>query len=483
MLTSRATAQSFKILHTFNSLNVASASNTKTNSDGANPLAGLILSGDTLYGVAEHGGTNGAGTVFAVSAGATYFTTLHTFALAAENNQEDLTNKDGALPLGNLTLSGTTFYGTAEQGGTNGTGTIFAINTNGMSFTNLYTFAAGSNGFSTGVFTNSTGSGPQSGLLLLGNTLYGTAAEGGTNGAGTIFSITTNGTGFTILHTFALGALNAAIIFTNRDGRSPVGGLVLSGNTLYGTTEIGGTNGDGTVFALNTNGMGFTTLHTFTDNDGINPWAGLTLSSNTLYGTTINGGDFGRGTIFAINTNGGGFTNLYFFASLIKSTNSDGADPWGGLVLSNNVLYGVAAAGGNSDNGTVFAVNTNGMGFTNLHTFALGALNAASIFTNSDGVEPVGGLVLSGNTLYGTTEFGGTNGNGTVFSLSLDVTAPPLTIILSGTNAILTWPDNAGVFNLQSTTNLASPNWITISGQNAVTNPISGTQQFFRLSQ
>jgi formylglycine-generating enzyme required for sulfatase activity len=110
----------------------------------------------------------------------------------------------------------------------------------------------------------------------------------------------------------------------------------------------------------------------------------------------------------------------------------------------------------------------------------------------------LGGLILSGNTLYGT-EAGGFLGfydnlsGGTVFSLSF---APQLTIALSGTNVILTWPTNVVVFNysgytLQSTTNLVSPVvWTTVSptpvvvnGQNTVTNPISRTQQFYRLSQ
>jgi hypothetical protein len=68
---------------------------------------------------------------------------------------------------------------------------------------------------------------------------------------------------------------------------------------------------------------------------------------------------------------------------------------------------------------------------------------------------------------------------------------PQLTIIPSGANVILTWPTNAAGFTLQSTTNLVapavwsivSPGPIVIGGQNAVVNPISGTQKFYRLSQ
>jgi hypothetical protein len=96
-------------------------------------------------------------------------------------------------------------------------------------------------------------------------------------------------------------------------------------------------------------------------------------------------------------------------------------------------------------------------------------------------------LILSDNTLYGTA-VGGGFGAGTVFSITLP--PPQLTITPSHASIILTWPTNAIGFILQSTTNLPSPVWTTnspapvvVNGQNTVTNPISDTQQFFRLSQ
>jgi uncharacterized repeat protein (TIGR03803 family) len=190
--------------------------------------------------------------------------------------------------------------------------------------------------------------------------------------------------------------------------------------------------------------------------------------------------------VFAVNTDGTGFTTLYSFTELDQEgslTNSDGANPRAGLILLGNTLYGTATRGGSSGYGTVFAVNTNGTGFTTLYSFTNG----------SDGGNPYAGLILSGNTLYGTASEGGSSGDGTVFSLSLGSASAPqpqLTIIPSGTNVILTWPTNATVFTLQSTTNLVSPVvWNTVSpapvivnGQNAVTNPISGSQKFYRLS-
>ncbi len=117
---------------------------------------------------------------------------------------------------------------------------------------------------------------------------------------------------------------------------------------------------------------------------------------------------------------------------------------------------------------------------------------ALSNSTNSDGAAPWAGLILSNNTFYGTTIYGGSYSGGTVFSLSFP---PQLTIIPSGPYVFLTWPTNyAGFdytgFTLQSTTNLLSPVWTTVSpgpvvigGQSVVVNTISGAGQFYRLSQ
>jgi uncharacterized repeat protein (TIGR03803 family) len=308
----------------------------------------------------------------------------------------------------------------------------------------LYSFTATS-------ITNSDGAYPEAGLILSGNTLYGTAVQGGTSGNGTVFALNTDGTGFTTLHSFTGTSIPGASNGTNSDGTGPQTRLILSGNTLFGTASAGGTSGNGTVFALNTDGTGFTTLHSFTsvsnpnhfsngtNSDGANPYAGLILSGNTLYGTTDQGGSGGTGTLFALNTNGTGFTTLYSFTALSPNfTNSGG------------IIY----------------------------------------YTNSDGAGP-SGLILSSNTLYGTTLGIGSSGSGTVFSLSLPIAPPQLTLAPAGPNVILTWPTNATGFNLQSTTYLGSSAvWTTnssvpvvINGQNTVTNPISGRQQFYRLIQ
>ena len=77
--------------------------------------------------------------------------------------------------------------------------------------------------------------------------------------------------------------------FNGSNGDEPVGGLTLSGNTLYGTTEDGGAYGDGSVFSLPVSGGSPTVLASFNGSNGAMPYAGLTLSGNTLYGTTSDG--------------------------------------------------------------------------------------------------------------------------------------------------------------------------------------------------
>src|ERR1039458_3516265 len=332
----------------------------------------------------------GLGLMPAGRATAQTFTNLHSFTAVSGPNY---TNSDGANPYAGVILSGNTLYGTANRGGSSTYGTVFAVNTDGTGFTNLYSFTGGNDG-----------SGLVAGLILSGNTLYGTTPYGGTNGYGTVFKVNTNGTGFTNLHSFTGVS----------DGAYPQAGLILSGNTLYGTASQGGTNSGGAVFKVNTDGIGFTNLHSFTGvSDGANPQAGLILSGNTLYGTVeYYGGTNGNGggTVFAVNTDGTGFTNLHSF-----TYGSDGYWPLAGLILSGNTLYGTTPYGGTNGTGTVFAINTNGTGFKTLYSFTAIDPNTG---TNSDGFYPAAGLILLGSTLYGTTEYSGTNGMGTIFAIN-----------------------------------------------------------------
>ena len=481
VLTNPAAAQTYTPLYSF------------TNSpDGAYPQGDLVLSGNTLYGTTSQGGilnsNNGLGngTVFAININGSGYTNLYLFGS---------TNNDGFGSDNGLFLSGNTLYGTTYGGGVNGNGTVFSLHTNGSNYVILHNFSPTVLDNVTGHYTNSDGATPQEeGVILSGSTLYGTAQTGGTNGSGTVFAMSTGGSNYITLHNFGPWNYDTSNQnqVTNSAGASPESTLLLSGNTLYGTTTVGGTNGNGTVFAMSTGGSNFMTLHvfgawglntnlnSFTNNDGAYPQgAGLILSGNTLYGTTCEGGPDAigitqGGTIFSLSTNGTNFKVLYAF-----SGDTNGSFPLCGLTLSGNTLFGTTVGGAY---GTVFSLNTSGSNHTVLHPFK--------------GTPDVGdpqGLMLSGNTLYGTGVDGGTNDDGMVFSLTvvLPSVPPQLAIFPSGTNVILAWPTNAAGFTLESATNLAPPVvWITntpapviVGTNNAVTNGISGTRKFYRLSQ
>jgi uncharacterized repeat protein (TIGR03803 family) len=438
----RVSAQSYTNLHVFSGYY-----------DGAFPKAGLLLLGDRLYGTTRGGGTWGQGVIFAVNVDGTAFTNLHNFAALASPSQ---TNSDGANPGASLIALGDTFYGTTSFAGTQGRGTIFAIKTNGAGFTNLHNFGDGTDGSS------------PSRLVLSGNILYGVAQDSGSSRPGMVFAMKIDGTGFTNLHSFNLYDY-------------PRGGLALSGNTLYGVTAFGGTPEKGTIFAINRDGTGFTNLYEFAGNDGDDVQGDLTLSGNILYGTTGRGGVWTKGTVFKINTDGTGFTNLHSFlptfGDLIK-TNNGGAFPLSKLVLSGNVLFGTTISGGNFGEGAVFSMNADGTDFRTLHNFVF-----------SGGTSPNGSLIFSRNALFGTTAVSTFSYGGSLFKLSLP--HPRLTVIPAVNNLILQWPANSVGFSLQSTTNLTPPLvWDTVtsepaivSGQYTVTNPISGSRKFYRLSQ
>jgi uncharacterized repeat protein (TIGR03803 family) len=383
---------------------------------------------------------------------------------------------DGAFPYCVLVLSGNTLYGTTHGNSANN-GTVFAISTDATVFTNLHTFSPVGTGS-----TNSDGAYTFAGVILANGVLYGTTSSGGTNGNGIVFAVNTNSTGYTNLHTF-----------TTDEGANPVGPLLFFSNRLYGTTGDAGAGNSGTIFAMNVDGTDFSNLYTFTatsanspntNSDGAFPQGGFIAAGSMLYATTFGGGAGGSGTVFAINPDGTGFTNLHSFAELdsVTFTNRDGGNPYDNLALSGNTLFGTTSSGGNTANGTLFDVNTDGTGFSLLHIFQ-GA---------GDGGQPIGGLTHAGGTLYGMAQYNGT-GNGTIFSFLFE---PQLAIALSGTNVILTWPTNAlgpgnKPYTLQFTTNLvSSPAWNTVTSslvvlgnQNTVTNPVSGPRKLYRLSQ
>jgi uncharacterized repeat protein (TIGR03803 family) len=150
------------------------------------------------------------------------------------------------------------------------------------------------------------------------------------------------------------------------------------------------------------------------NSDGAQPFAGLVLSSNVLYGGTYIGGPTGLGTLFNVTTDGLNYSPFYAL------TNIGAGGSEGTLVLSSNVLYGTTIFGGKVGAGNIFRMNA-GTGLTTLHEFTAG----------SDGSSPFAGLLLSSNVPYGTTQYGA-SGQGTVFKINIDGTA--FTILHTFTN-------------------------------------------------
>ena len=381
--------------------------------DGAIPEGQPVLVNDTLYGCTFFGGSFSNGAIFQVSTNGSGFNLVYSF--------QDPAN--GANPYGSLVYNNNdgTLYGMTFNGGTNDGGVIFSWNTRGLGFAPLHAFQGGDDD---GLF-------PDGSLTVdpMFPTVYGMTAAGGTNDGGVIFTMNTDGSQFTVLHSFA-GAPD--------DGDFPNEGVILNGSTLYGTTFFGGTNDSGAVFAVGTDGSNYTNLYSFAGgtNDGAFPAGKLTLNGSTLYGITINGGTNDEGTVFAIKTDGSNYAVLHHF---VGGTN-DGAFPqFGSLAIQNSVIYGATLNGGTSDVGVVYQMNVDGSNFNILHSFDTNGVDATFPF--------YGPIISPSNVLYGTTVAGGSTNFGALYALQLPVPGPTnvisnffiTAITIQTTDVVITW--------------------------------------------
>jgi uncharacterized repeat protein (TIGR03803 family) len=382
-----SSAQSFTTLLTFGQTN------------GKAPLAALAQGTDgNFYGTTGYGGASNAGTVFKVTPNGV-LTSLYSFC--------SLTScADGGLPQAGLML-GTdgNFYGTTSQGGAYSDGTVFRVTPEGQ-LTTLHSF------------DGADGQYPQAGLVQATNgKFYGATTHGGSNSNGTIFEITSAGT-LTTLYNFCIQS-------ECPDGAQPEGTLIqATDGNLYGTT-YGGGSAYGTVFKITPAGQ-LTTLHTFAhDANGFYPEAGLIQASNgLLYGATSGGNSPSPGgTVFEI-TSTGDFSSLYSYCS--ENGCPDGTTPLSALIQANDGnLYGTTWYGGaNGGTGTIFEITLAGQ-LTTLHSF-----------DGTDGVNPNGLLQSTNGTLYGTTAGGGNGGDGTIFSLSVGLSALVKTTPTSGSRGV-----------------------------------------------
>ena len=363
--------------------------------DSNYPFGGLIQGADgNFYGAAQLGGTNGFGTVFKLSP-AGVESIVYSFG---PNGSGDAQMPSGGLVQG----SDGTLYGTSG-GGATGNGTVFKVTPQGAEQV-IYSFAGGNDAAA-----------PNPGLVLdaAGN-LYGTSSSGGTHGFGTVFKVTPQGAE-SVLRSFA----------DVPDGSRPASNLILwTDGNFYGTTQGGGTAGEGTAFRMTPAGS-LTILHSFgvTAGDGAFPFAALTLGPDgNFYGTTATGGAFSGsygGTVFKM-TPAGAVSILHSFSGYSTPAGIDGSNPEGTLLLDGNGnMYGTTYDGGKYSSGILFKLTPAGKE-TILYTNG----RAGVIAGNTDGNFIQSGLILAtdGN-LYGNAPSGGANQTGVVFKLSGAFTA------------------------------------------------------------
>lgn len=399
--------------------------------DGRRPVGGLVEGADgALYGTTEKGGAYDCGTVFRVNKDGSGFAVLRS-----------LSGWDGRLPVAKLLLaSDGLLYGTASAGGdTNDAGVVFRLTTAGGDFAVLTRFG------------KTNGVAPEGPLLEASDgRLYGTTCFGGASNLGCVFRIERSGGNFEVIRSFTREVTS---------GYWPVGGLVQGADgRLYGVTCAGGSNGVGTVFSVNTDGSGFSTLvhlragvaarpadSLILGSDGLLygsatvgagsnsavvyradpadgslqvlanlavadalPWALTEAGDGYLYGVTQVGGRTGVGMLFRVAKDGLGLTTLLDFSR----SGGDGTSGYAALTIgSNGRLYGVTRVGGSEGGGAVFSVQPTGQDYRLL----------ASLGADGGGRESVGALLEgSDGWFYGTTVFGGMSNWGTIFRLSKD---------------------------------------------------------------
>jgi uncharacterized repeat protein (TIGR03803 family) len=382
-----AVAASEKVLHTFCSVNGCL--------DGIQPNSVILDAAGNLYGTTSGGGADHWGTVFELipNNGMWTFSVLYSFCSASNC-------ADGSYPVGIAFDADGNLYGTTFSGGAYDAGTVFELIPNNGTWTEkvLHNFTSGDDG-----------SGPEAGVILdsSGN-IYGTTVYGGAYHGGMVFELIPNNGTWTekALHWFKRNG---------KGGSVPLTGLTLdkSGN-VYGTTVDGGIYGHGTVFEL-TPAKGYweeKVLHSFNMNSkgGYAPSASVIFDNfGNLYGTNGGGGAYNGGTAFELLPNNNKWTLKVLIA--FKQIRRGPVGPVGLALSKSGNLYGATVHGGAHAEGSVFELIPNNDGKWSerlLYSFEQGA-----------GAWPDSTLLFdaSGN-LYGTTELGGDQGDGTVFELT-----------------------------------------------------------------
>ena len=314
--------------------------------NGAAPEGGLIAdaAGD-LFGMTYSGGADGDGTVFEIAK------TRHGYA-SSPTALITFTGANGALPTcGLIADAAGDLFGMTDKGGTDNDGTVFEIAKTRHGYASAPITLAS--------FTGADGAYPERSLIVdaEGN-LLGTTYKGGVDGDGTVFEIAKTRHGYASTPT-TLASFNDA------NGRSPLCTLVAdAAGNLFGTTAQGGLDGDGTVFEIIKTRHGYasspTTLVNFSGPDGAAPETNLIIdAAGNLFGTTYSGGAANSGTVFEIAKTLQGYATSP--TTLVSFTGADGGNPDSGLTAdAAGNLFGTTYQGGTSNDGTLFEVTDSG---------------------------------------------------------------------------------------------------------------------------
>jgi uncharacterized repeat protein (TIGR03803 family) len=396
--------------------------------NGTNPYSSLVQGSDgNFYGTTNSGGNFNRGTVFMITPAGIHTTLFHFNRINGENPRGLVQGIDGS------------FYGTTHAGGTNGFGTVFRMTPNcfinilsGFNFTTLISF--------TGQMGQYPGQFPRAGLVQGSDGyFYGTTFGGGAFRGGTVFRMSPSGS-LTSLINFNPGNRNG-------DGWNPFAGLVqASDRNFYGTTFSGGA-GRGTVFRMtppvNNTPASLSTLASFNATTGYDvPGELMQAGNGYFYGTAQLGGASGAGTIFRFTMPiPGQNPPIATISTLFNFSNINGYPNARLVEGSDGNFYGTTSAfnPGNmprlctmSPCGTVFRFSPNLPAPNNtifIYDFS------TSLNRGVDGQNPTAGLVQgTGGSFYGTTQYGGNTaqqcnplGCGTIFQLSGVIPPPTIT--------------------------------------------------------
>jgi len=338
------------------------------------PLKSFSQTG-SFYGLTNSGGDSSYGVIFQYVNTTGVLSVVHSFAGIT----------DGAHPTdGLLKATNGTLYGVTLKGGIADSGMLFSYYPPSNQYDTLMSFG--------GV----NGSMPYGGLMQASNgLLYGTTYYGGLYNKGVIYRLDPSTNTYSVLYDF-----------DGTSGQNPEATLLQASNgLLYGTTLLGGVNGNGVLFKYSLIANTITRVKDMDSITGRSP-EGHHLIQGTdglLYGTSEQNGVLGNGVMYTYNTSSGVFTEAVTF------NGTNGQSPRGRLYqAANGLIYGSVAMGGSGADGNIFSydpVSTN--------------LTVLNNFTGANGQTPLSGMSLAADgLLYGTTMTGGTLNQGSIYTIN-----------------------------------------------------------------